>query len=114
LKQESPVKPVLRLTVRVSNDRAFTNWNKAQQRLQKVRNSGFYNSGIFWIPDYANLSGKRYYVVYVDKFNNRNACGKLLNRYARNNSQAYCVFGSSDYSADPDRFKAGYIRFKVD
>ena len=92
-------------------DSAFTNVAKARQRLRKLQQSGYYNAGIFWIPDYHNLSGNRYYTVYVDKMNYRQDCANFLNSYTRKNKQAYCVFGSSNPAADPDRFRAGYRKF---
>jgi hypothetical protein len=87
-------------------DSAFANSNEAQNKVNALKANGYSGAGYFWIPDYANLSGKAFYAVYPAKFSNRSGCANFLQNYSQINSQAYCVYGSKNPSDSPDRFYA--------
>ncbi|MDJ0799617.1 MAG: YARHG domain-containing protein [Calothrix sp. MO_167.B12] len=59
---------------------------------------------MFWIPEYANLSGKKLFAVYANKFSDRNSCINLLKTYGGGNPKSYCAFASQDVNTSPDRF----------
>ncbi len=84
-------------------DSAYADRNNAERRLQALKNQGYTNAGSFWLPDYANLSGKPYTQVYLDRFSNRDDCIDILRTYGRDNADAYCAFASSDPNAPTER-----------
>lgn len=65
---------------------------------------GYPQAGMFWIPDYPNLSGKQLFEVYAAKFSDKGSCIDFLKTYGKVNSKAYCAFASKDPNAPPDRF----------
>lgn len=88
-------------------DSAFADTKSASEEVSRLQARGYSGAGMFWIKDYPNLSNKSLYQVYPAKFRNRASCKNFLQTYARINSQAYCVFGSSsNRNASPDRFYA--------
>ncbi|BAY84640.1 serine/threonine kinase [Calothrix parasitica NIES-267] len=87
-------------------DSAFADIGSASKEVSRLQARGYNGAGMFWIKDYPNLSNKSLYQVYPAKFPNRSSCRNFLQNYARIKSQAYCVFGSSNRNASPDRFYA--------
>jgi hypothetical protein len=86
-------------------DSAFPDVNSAAREVSKLKKSGYSEAGMFWIPDYANLSRKPLFQVYPAKFTTRDACANFISRYNHRSPQAYCVFASRDPNTPADRFK---------
>lgn len=84
-------------------DSAYPNSQTATKQVQTLKTAGYSQAGMFWIPEYPNLSGKELFEVYVDKFSDRNSCINFLKTYGRDNSQAYCAFASQDANASTNR-----------
>ncbi|MBF2067046.1 MAG: YARHG domain-containing protein [Calothrix sp. C42_A2020_038] len=85
-------------------DSAYSNQETANKQVDKLKAAGYDQPGVFWIPDYENLSGNQLYQVYVGRFNKRNDCVDLLRKYGLQNQDAYCAFASQDASAPNDQF----------
>ena len=85
-------------------DSAYSDGQTAMKQVQTLQTRGYLQAGMFWIPEYANLSGKKLFAVYVDKFGDRNSCISLLKTYGQRNPQTYCAFASQDVNTSPDRF----------
>ncbi|MEA5553571.1 serine/threonine-protein kinase [Anabaena cylindrica UHCC 0172] len=91
-------------------DSAFKDLRTANIQVKKLQLMGYYQSGIFWIPDYPNLSGKRLYEVYANQFSDRTKCINFLKIYGQFNSDAYCVLASKDANISPDRVYFNKLR----
>jgi serine/threonine protein kinase, bacterial len=78
--------------------------NDALLKVESLKAQGYAEAGMFWIPDYPNLSGKRLFNVYPAKFSDRNLCANFLKGYRKRDPQAYCAFASKDKNAPADRF----------
>jgi serine/threonine-protein kinase len=72
----------------------------ANNRVEVLKQSGYRNSGWFWIPQYANLSGQNAAQVFADRFNSLDRCIKALVDYGKTIGDAYCAFASTDPNAD--------------
>lgn len=85
-------------------DSTESNLQSAVQQIKRLQAVGYRQPGVFWIPDYPNLSSEQLFVVYVATFSDRNSCIDFLKTYGQVNSSAYCAFASTDPNAPPDRF----------
>lgn len=85
-------------------DSAFANSQTAAKQVKTLQAAGYPEAGMFWIPEYLNLSGKQLFEVYAATFGDRNNCIDLLRTYGQVNSKAYCAFASKDPNSPPDRF----------
>jgi serine/threonine protein kinase len=88
------------------DDTAFSRNKQAEanEQIQRLQSQGYSDAGMFWIPDYPNLSGKDLFEVYAGKFSDRTACIESLRRFGKQNPDSYCAFASKDANASPDRF----------
>ncbi|MBK1988003.1 YARHG domain-containing protein [Sphaerospermopsis aphanizomenoides BCCUSP55] len=84
-------------------DSAFKDLPTATQQVRTLQVRGYSQAGIFWIPDYPNLSGKLLYEVYASRFSDRTNCINFLKTYGQVNSDAYCALASKDANTSPDR-----------
>ncbi|MEA5576528.1 protein kinase domain-containing protein [Anabaena sp. UHCC 0451] len=82
---------------------AFKDLQTATRQVENLQIRGYSQAGIFWIPDYPNLSGKRLYEVYANRFSDRTQCINFLKTYGKVNSDAYCALASKDANTSPDR-----------
>jgi serine/threonine-protein kinase len=87
-------------------DSAFLDSSSAVKQIKVLNAAGYRQAGLFWIPDYPNLSGKLLFEVYPAKFSDRKSCANFLRSYSQRNSGAYCGFASKDRNASADRFYA--------
>ena len=87
-------------------DSAFGEANRARKQLQRLKANGYEEAGLFWIPDYANLSGKPYTQVYVATFEDRANCAIRLKSYGRDNPDAYCALASTDATVPANQLTA--------
>lgn len=85
-------------------DSAYAKPETANKQLEKLKAKGYQQAGVFWIPDYPNLSGKQLYAVYAGKFSARAECIDLLRNFGLQNKDAYCTFASFEPNAPPDQF----------
>ncbi|MBD2576421.1 serine/threonine-protein kinase [Oscillatoria sp. FACHB-1406] len=85
-------------------DDAYSNINFASERVENLQRLGYQGAGMFWIREYPNLSGKNLLQVYPAKFVDRDSCAKFIESYRLRNPESYCVFGSKNPAANPDRF----------
>ncbi|OKH46016.1 serine/threonine protein kinase [Calothrix sp. HK-06] len=85
-------------------DSAYAKQEAANKQLEQLKAKGYQEAGLFWIPNYPNLSGKELYAVHVGKFTTRDKCVDLLRNFGLQNEDAYCTFASLDASAPTDRF----------
>lgn len=88
-------------------DSAFSESGSATDKIRVLKAAGYGEAGMFWIPDYPNLSGKLLFEVYAAKFGDRQSCANFLRSYSQRNSDAYCAFASKDRNLPADRFYAG-------
>ncbi|NMG08793.1 YARHG domain-containing protein [Brasilonema sp. UFV-L1] len=85
-------------------DSAFANSQTAAQQVKNLQAAGYPEAGMFWIPEYPNLSDQQLFEVYTAIFSERNNCLDLLRTYGQVNSKAYCAFASKNPNSPPDRF----------
>ncbi|BAZ12945.1 serine/threonine protein kinase [Calothrix sp. NIES-4071] len=85
-------------------DSAYAKREAANKQVEKLKAKGYQQAGIFWIPDYPNLSGKQLYAAHAGKFNTRAECVDLLRNFGLQNKDAYCTFASKEPNAPSDRF----------
>jgi serine/threonine protein kinase len=85
-------------------DSAYSKLETANQQVEKLKVAGYQQAGVFWIPDYPNLSGKKLFQIYAGRFNTRAKCVDLLRSYGLQNKDAYCTKASKDASESPDQF----------
>ncbi|MBE9250941.1 YARHG domain-containing protein [Dolichospermum sp. LEGE 00240] len=84
-------------------DSAFPDLQTATNQADNLQVKGYSQAGIFWIPDYPNLSGKRLYQVYANPFSDITNCINFLKTYGKVNSDSYCVLASKDANTSPNR-----------
>ncbi|MCX5982065.1 MULTISPECIES: YARHG domain-containing protein [Nostocales] len=84
-------------------DSAFPDLQTATKQSDNLQVKGYSQAGIFWIPDYPNLSGKRLYQVYANRFSDITNCINFLKTYGKVNSDSYCVLASKDANTSPNR-----------
>ncbi|QFS46187.1 protein kinase domain-containing protein [Nostoc sphaeroides] len=84
-------------------DSSYSNSTKASKQVETLQAAGYSQAGMFWIPEYPNLSGKQLFEVYAALFSDRNKCIDLLKTYGQANASAYCAFASKDPNAPADR-----------
>ncbi len=84
-------------------DSTFPNLQIAVEQIKTLQVAGYPQSGVFWIPDYPNLSNQRSFVVYVGTFSSRTSCLNFLKTYGKVNPGAYCGFASKDPHAPSDK-----------
>lgn len=84
-------------------DSAFQDLPTATRQVKNLQSRGYSQAGMFWIPDYPNLSGKLLYEVYANRFSDRTNCINFLKTYGQVNSDTYCVLASKDANTSPDR-----------
>ncbi|WP_414589371.1 protein kinase domain-containing protein [Scytonema sp. PCC 10023] len=85
-------------------DSAFAKSQTAVKQVKTLQAAGYPQAGMFWVPEYPNLSGKQLFEVYAATFSDRNNCVDFLRIYGKVNSKAYCAFASKDPNSPPDRF----------
>lgn len=78
--------------------------NDAFLKVESLKAQGYPEAGMFWIPDYPNLSGKPLFNVYLAKFSDRVSCANFLKSYRKRDPEAYCAFASKDKNVSADRF----------
>jgi hypothetical protein len=83
---------------------AFSDRDSANKELKILKEKKYDRAGIFWIPDYPNLSGKKLFEVYADRFNDRRSCAESIRQYRKQKPEAYCAFASKNKNDNPDRF----------
>jgi serine/threonine-protein kinase len=84
-------------------DSAFSDLQTATKQAENLQVKGYSQAGIFWIPDYPNLSGKPLYEVYANRFSDLTNCINFLKTYGKINSDSYCVLASKDANTSPNR-----------
>ena len=84
-------------------DSAFADLQTATKKLKNLQIKGYSQAGIFWIPDYPNLSGTPLYQVYANRFSDITNCINFLKTYGKINSDSYCILASKDANTSPNR-----------
>ncbi|MBW4477833.1 MAG: serine/threonine protein kinase [Tolypothrix brevis GSE-NOS-MK-07-07A] len=84
-------------------DSNFLNLQTAVKQIKTLQMAGYSQPGVFWIPDYPNLSDQRSFVVYAGTFSDRTSCLNFLKTYGKANSAAYCGFASKDPRTPSDK-----------
>jgi serine/threonine protein kinase, bacterial len=80
------------------------NLQAAIKEVKILQAQGISQSGVFWIPDYPNLSGKKnLFIVYIATFQDRPSCINFLKTYGQINPEAYCAFASKNLDAPTNR-----------
>ena len=77
------------------NIAAVKNEKGAIQMVQELKNQG-YSSNYLWIPDYASLSGAKYYSIYIGPFSTQNECEIAIEEYRKNHPDAYGLLVSQE------------------
>ncbi|MCF2150600.1 serine/threonine protein kinase [Desmonostoc muscorum LEGE 12446] len=79
---------------------SLPNLQTAIKQVKILQSQGISQSGVFWIPDYPNLSDqKNLFIVYVATFKDRSSCINFLKTYGQINPESYCAFASKDLNA---------------
>lgn len=84
-------------------DSTFSDLQPATRKAENLQAKGYSQAGIFWIPDYPNLSGKPLYEVYANRFSDLTNCINFLKTYGKVNADAYCLLASKDANTSPNR-----------
>ena len=84
-------------------DSTFPNLQTAVEQIKTLQMAGYRQPGVFWIPDYPNLSDQRSFVVYAATFSDRTSCINFLKTYGKVNPGAYCGFASKDPHAPSNK-----------
>ncbi|GAX42468.1 serine/threonine kinase [Tolypothrix sp. NIES-4075] len=84
-------------------DSTFPNLQTAVEQIKTLQLAGYPQPGVFWIPDYPNLSDKHSFIVYTATFSDRTSCINFLKNYGKVNPGAYCGFASKDPHAPSDK-----------
>lgn len=84
-------------------DSSFPNLQTALLQIKTLQAAGYRQPGVFWIPDYPNLSDQRSFVVYAATFSDRPSCINFLKTYGKVNPGAYCGFASKDPHAPSEK-----------
>ncbi|MEC4818678.1 MAG: serine/threonine-protein kinase [Scytonema sp. PMC 1069.18] len=88
----------------------FPNLQTAVQQIKALQQAGYSETGMFWIPDYPNLTEKNLFIVYVATFRDRANCIEFLKNYGKSDSQAYCAFASKNPSVPSAKLNFTEIR----
>lgn len=86
----------------ISNS-TFPNLQTAVEQVKTLQGKGYKQSGVFWTPDYPNLSDKPLFIVYLTTYRDRGSCVDFLKTYGKSNPKAYCAFASKDANAPTAR-----------
>ncbi len=62
--------------------------SKAKAKAAELKKQG-YESGYLWIPDYASLSGKKLYTVYIGPYSNQQDCEEATEKLRKKFKDAY-------------------------
>ena len=79
----------------VINVGATTSESEASKNAQKLTKEG-YASSYLWIPDYASLSGAKYYMFYIGPFKTQNECEVAVQNYRKKNPTAIGLLVSNE------------------
>ena len=74
--------------VYIINISAIESEKLAQEGVAKLIKEG-YKAGYLWIPDYASLSGAKYFCVFIGPFLTQNKCEVEVEEYRKVNSSVY-------------------------
>jgi hypothetical protein len=69
--------------------------NQAKAKASELRNNGN-STGYLWIPDYASLSGAKFYCVYIGPFYTQHDCEIATEEYRKLHPDAYGLLVSQD------------------
>lgn len=72
----------------VVNIIAVSRESVARAKVAELKKKG-YDAGYLWIPDYASLSGKKLYSVYIGKYDTQQECEKATEKLRKKFSDAY-------------------------
>ncbi len=67
----------------------------AKIKVQELKNNG-YEADYLWIPDYASLSGAKYFSVFVGPFSTQFECEVATEEYRKNQPDAYGLLVSHE------------------
>ncbi|RCJ40706.1 hypothetical protein A6770_09835 [Nostoc minutum NIES-26] len=98
---ESPITNIANLpdSFHFISNSSFPNLQTAVEQVKTLQAKGYRQSGVFWTPDYPNLSDKPLFIVYVTTYKDRRSCIDFLKTYGKSNLKAYCAFASKDSNA---------------
>lgn len=68
---------------------------EAQKEVRKLTRQG-YGAGYLWIPNYASLSGAKYYSVFIGPFEYQSDCEIATENYKKVNKSAYGLLVSQE------------------
>lgn len=79
----------------VINVGATTSEAEASKNAQKLTKEG-YASSYLWIPDFASLSGAKYFMFYIGPFKTQNECEVAVQNYRKKNPSAIGLLVSNE------------------
>ena len=79
----------------VVNIVAVKNENEAIKEVKKLEKKG-YESDYLWIPDYASLSGAKFYSVYIGPFSTQRECEIATEQYRSIDKNVYGLLVSQE------------------
>lgn len=79
----------------IINIAAMKTENDAKTKVRELENNG-YKSDYLWIPDYASLSGAKFYSVYIGPYSTQYDCEVATEEYRKKHPEAYGLLVSQD------------------
>jgi translation initiation factor IF-1 len=79
----------------ILNIAAVSTSDEAELKAKELKKKG-YNAGYLWIPDYASLSGAKFYSVYIGPFTTQYECEVATDKYKKLFPGSYGLLVSQD------------------
>lgn len=77
------------------NVAAMKTENDAKRKVQELKKNG-YETDYLWIPNYASLSGAKFYSVYIGPYTTQYDCEVATEEYRKQHPEAYGLLVSQD------------------
>ncbi|CAN1211772.1 serine/threonine protein kinase [Tumidithrix helvetica PCC 7403] len=90
-------------------DSAFQEKARAESQVKSLRDEGYNQANSFLLTDYPNLGDKKFFQVYIDRFDNIDRCIAQLKIYGQKKPDVYCAFASKDANASIQRVTAADV-----
>jgi len=97
-------KPAAKVPFYFLADSAFEDIESATRKVEKLKEQGYKDAGMFLISDYPNLGESKWQQVYAAKFANLDDCKSKLKEHLKFADDAYCALASPNKKDPVQRF----------
>lgn len=97
-------KPAQKVPFYFLADSAFEDIDSATRKVEKLKEQGYKDAGMFLISDYPNLGESKWQQVYAAKFANLDDCKSKLKEHLKFADDAYCALASPNKKDPVQRF----------